>query len=251
MPEHLPRKFAVLAAVVFAIAAPIWQAMGDAGLSAKDFAAQGDQTLKAAGFAFGIWSLIYVGFGAFAVNQLSRTQDRSQALAMAGWPGASAIFGCGAWIVASVLDLRWLSVAIILASASVLIAGLLRIEREGLSQRERLFVAWPLQLLAGWLTAASGLNIVTVLTAERIITPSPLWAGLTLVAVFAVAVAVGLALRAPLYLAPVAWGLVGVAAAEQARSPVIAAAAAAGALALIILAVFVARGPRTPVRLAA
>jgi hypothetical protein len=63
------RTLAVIAAVLFAIAAPALQAIGDLGLSASDFAGQGDSTLRAAGYAFSIWSLIYVLLVAYAVWQ--------------------------------------------------------------------------------------------------------------------------------------------------------------------------------------
>src|SRR5690606_32007776 len=105
------------------------------------------------------------------------------------------------------------------------------------SLRDRLLILWPLAALAGWLTVASAINILTVLTAEGFIGPeTALTAGLIGIAVvLVVAVLVLRASRMPVYGLPIAWGLVAVWVAERGDNP-LAAFAALGAAILVLVA---------------
>lgn len=232
-PSPTPRKLLVIAAVLFAIGAPSLQAVMGFGLSASEFAGQGDSTLRAAGYAFSIWSVIYLGFLAYAVVQALPRNDDSRLIQDVGLPSVIAIAGCGAWILASAFNARWLSVLIIVVSAVTLTTALIRTSRRDgrFGARERMFVLWPLGLLAGWLTIASALNILTVLTAEGLIGPSPQIAAMAGIAIVAL---VGLlVLRATHLMAygvPIAWGLVAVWVAEKAAKPEVALAALAAAV---------------------
>jgi len=231
----LGRSLAVLLAVIAAIAIPAIQATQHIGLSAQEFSGQGDQTLRAAGYAFSIWGLIYFGLAAYAVYQLTVAPETPTLRAVA-WPSVVAITGCGAWILASAFNQQWLSVAIIVVSAGALIAGLMRARAEAPAPafRDKLLIVWPLALLAGWLTIASALNIITVLTAQGIIGPDLTFAVIGIAAVLLVGGYVGWRLRSRFYLAPIAWGLMGVYVAEQTDKPVAAWLAAGAALLLVL-----------------
>jgi len=239
--DHLGRATAVALSVVAAIVIPAWQAVGHVGLSAAQFSAQGDQTLRAAPYAFGIWSIIYLGLIAFAIYQFRPAIRRSTVMGKVGWPAAGGILGCGLWILASAFNQQWLSVAIILASAGSLIGGLLCAPGT-VSRNELWMIITPLTLLAGWLTIASGLNLATVLTAQGVIAPSVAWAAAAILAVLAAGFLVGRRLFTPVYVAPVVWGLIGVAVAEAGR-PVVAGLALAGALTLTASLVTLRRKP--------
>lgn len=244
-----PRQIAVIAAVVFAILSPIIQSFGNIGLSASEFSRSGDQTLRAAGYAFSIWSVIYAGLIAFAVWQaLPRNRD-ARVMDLLGWPATVAIAGTGAWIWASALDARWATVAIILASAVVLIAGLLLAQRrgEGGTFTDWILAWWPLGLLAGWLTIAAALNILTVLTAEAYIRPTTALpaAGLGIVAVTLATIGMLQVSRLVAYGVPVVWGLVGVWVAEKGDQPVVAVGALAAAIAIGLFAAWLARSSAT------
>ncbi|MDP2011333.1 MAG: hypothetical protein Q8K11_14275, partial [Phenylobacterium sp.] len=105
----------------------------------------------------------------------------------------------------------------------------------------------PLSLLAGWLTIASAINILTVLTAQGIIGPDLTWAVIGITVVLTVGGFIGWRLGSPVYLAPIAWGLIGVYVAEQADKPVAAWLAAGAALALVAEALAMLRkGVRPP-----
>lgn len=236
------RPLAVIASVAFALLAPAVQSAADLGLSAAAFSASGDQTLRAAGYAFSIWGLIYAGLVAYAAYQGLPAGRRSPQVDAVAWPSVVAITGCGAWICASALDWKWATVAIITVSALAMIHGLSRARAAGApTPRDRWLVLWPLAGLAGWLTVASAINILTVLTAVGLIGPErAVAAGLVGVLAVCAAATGGLwATRLPAYGLPIAWGLVAVWVAERADNAAVALAALAGAVLVAVGALFV------------
>jgi hypothetical protein len=240
--KHAARKIAVIAAVAFAIGAPALQALTGWGQSAAEFSRAGEGTLKAAGYAFSIWSVIYAGLAAFAIYQALPRSDGSAAVRRAAWPAAVAIAGCGTWICAAAADLEWASVTVILVSLAAAVTGLM-LARGG-ARLDRLLVAWPLGALAGWLTDAAVLNVLTVLTDTGRIGPAQaLPAALAgIAAASVVALAVLRTSRLPVYALPVAWGLVAVFVAERARDAPAAWTALAAAALVLVYAGVVVRG---------
>lgn len=226
-----PRNILVIGAVALGLGAPALQAMTGFGLSAAEFAGDGNGTLRAAGYAFSIWSLIYAGLVAYAVWQtLPRNRDDPRLAAIAR-PSVVAILGCGLWICASALDLKIASVGIIVVSALALTIGLWRTAARDADLKSRFFVWWPLSLLAGWLTIASALNILTVLTAIGAlegVARAAAFAGV--VAVLIVALFVLRTGRLAVYGIPIAWGLVAVWVAEKDGKPDVAAVALGAAV---------------------
>jgi len=229
-----PRQIGLIAAVFFAIVSPIVQAVGRVGLTAAQFADAGNETLRAAGYAFSIWSVIYAGLVAFAVYQALPRQRADPLIQALAAPALVAIVGTGLWIWASAFNARWASVAIIVVSAAALTWGLLRAPARNAapSLQTRGFVWWPLSLLAGWLTIASAINILTVLTAEGLIgSPAARPAAVAgVLAVAAIALAVMRARRLAVYGVPIAWGLVGVWVAEKGAKGEVAALALGAAV---------------------
>lgn len=228
----LGRRLAVVVAIVFAIAVPAWQMSAGFGLSAAQFSAQGDSTLRAAPWAFAVWGLIYLWLIVYGVYQLFAGKETPR-LHTLGWPSALAIAGCGAWIIASALNTQWATVGIIVVSAMLLTGELASAHHQPGTRREAAFVTWPLALLAGWLTVASALNLLTVLTAQNLIGAGQAelygLGGIALVAVGAAVVQ--RVIGPPTYGLAVAWGLIGVAAAEMASGAnPLALAAGAGAV---------------------
>ena len=84
MAKSSARRIAVVCAVAAAIAAPMAQQGLHIGLDQAEFASQGDSTLRASGYAFSIWGLIYLGLAAYAVFQF-RARDTALIRAL-GWP---------------------------------------------------------------------------------------------------------------------------------------------------------------------
>ena len=250
-PAQQTRRLAVLAAAVFAVVVPIVQALGGFGLSQAEFAADGNQTLRVARYAFSIWSLLYLGILIYAGRQALPQTGESLLINRMGWPSVVAFFGIGFWIVMAALNLKAASVVVIFASLLALLLPILAsartIRATGMMERDRWFLIWPLTALAGWLTVAAPLNLITVATAFEAL-PAALsptgWAVLAVVATTLVGVGVTWAVRTLAYPLPIAWGLVGAFVAEQEVKPVLAFTALAAAFLLVVAGVIIVFGLR-------
>lgn len=241
-PQQMTRRVVVLAAAAFAIVAPVIQMATGFGLDQGEFAAQGDQTLRVAGYAFSIWGLIYIGILAYAVRQVLPQTGESDMIRRFAIPSIVAFVGIGAWIVAAAADARIATLVLIFASLIALLVPLVvhggLIRALGKGDRDRWLVAWPLGLLAGWLTVAAPLNLITVLTAENAL-PLALaptgWAMLAIVVVVALTLFVTARTRLLAYPLPVAWGLLGAFVAEQTRNPLLGFFALGAALLVLVV----------------
>ena len=235
--SHKPaiRSIAIVLAALIAAGTPIVQALtGTLSVGQSDLVTSGDATLRAAAYAFSIWGLIYAGLLAYAVYQALPGTKESPGLGLLGWPSVVAMLGCAAWLIAATYDAKWATVAIIVVSAVVLCVPLAK--RYPVQHRiDFWLVCAPLSMLAGWLTVASAINVLTVLTGIGVITPetAPVWATGGVLLVIALGVWLCLSARNWTYPLPIAWGLVAVAVAEQSDRPMVAILATAGAAALL------------------
>ena len=100
-PAQRTRRLVVLAAAVFAVVVPLVQNLAGLGLTQAEFAADGNQTLRVAGYAFSIWGLIYLGLLAYAVRQVLPQTGESVLINRMGWPSAVAFFGSIPVVVAA------------------------------------------------------------------------------------------------------------------------------------------------------
>jgi hypothetical protein len=235
------RTVAILAAALFAVATPVVQALtGNLAVGQSDLANDGAETLRAAGYAFSIWSVIYAGLLAYAVYQALPSTKETPGLRMLGWSSVVAMAGCGAWLIAASLDAKWATVAIIVVAALALCVPLAM--RYPVQHRiEFWLVAAPLSLLAGWLTVAAAINLLTVLTSLDVIRPetAAVWAASGIVAVVATGLGISITAKNWVYPLPIAWGLAAVAVAEQVDRPMIAMLACGAAVALAATAAWV------------
>lgn len=245
-PAQTTRRMAVLAAAAFAIVTPVVQNLAGLGLSQAEFAADGDETLRVAGYAFSIWGLIYLGVAAYAVRQALPQTGESPPIQRMGHPSIVAFVGIGLWIIAAAADMKAASVIIIFASLISLLVPLVLssgvVRSLGPTERDRWLTAWPLAALAGWLTIAAPLNLITVATAADAL-PAAMsstgWAILAIVIVTVVALLVTAVLRLMAYPLPIAWGLIGAFVAEQELKPVLAFTALGAALLIVVGAVII------------
>ena len=229
------------AAMAYALGAPAVLAVTNWGLTAEQFSDPGDETLRAAGYAFSIWGLIYAGLAVQAGFHLVAGR-RHEGLLRALGPAIVAIAGCGAWLIASGANARWLTVVIILISAATAWWALRRARGRAQNRWATVLAVWPIALLGGWLLIASVVNIMTVATAEGLIGPDIAHpAALAALAVAtALTAAVVLGGVSALYAAPVAWGLIAVFVAERGDQPVVAYAALAAAVLVVVSGSFAA-----------
>lgn len=256
-PAQMTRRVIVLAAAVFAIVVGQGQMALGWGQTAAEFAADSDATLKVAGYAFAIWGLIYLGLLVYAVRQVLPQTGESTMIHRFGWPSAAAMVGIGLWIIAAAVDAEIATIVLIFGSLAALLVPLLSnagaIRVLPLRDRDRWMVVWPLAMLAGWLTVAAPLNLITVATGNgdvpTALSPT-LWAMVALTVVVIVALAVTQRIRTVAYAIPVAWGCLGAFVAEQARNGPLAYFALGAAVAVlvgaIILSLRLRRGVERP-----
>lgn len=178
--------------------------------------------VQPAGYAFSIWGLIYLWLLASAGYGLVK-RDIDKAWDATRWP----------LFVSLAIGASWIAVALRMPGAAtlliwVMLAGaalaLLRAP-----DRDAPWLALPLGLYAGWLTAAATVALATIVMGAGLLPPmTASWAGLALATALAIAVAGRTA--ALTYPLGVAWALIGVTVANLATAPLFAAAAAAAAL---------------------
>lgn len=243
-PAQQTRRLIVLGLAVFAIAiSQIQMALGW-GQSAAQFSADSDATLKVIGWAFAIWGVIYLGVAIYAIRQVLPQTGESDLIHAFGWPSALAFGAIGLWIVAAAFDWEVATIVLIFGALIVLLIPMLtqarRIRALSLGDRDRWISVWPLSLLAGWLTIASPVNLVTVATGNgdlpSMLSPT-VWAVLAVIVVGLVGVAVTWRIRTIAYVLPICWGLVGVFVAEQSRNGTLAFAAVIVSVAVLVAAV--------------
>lgn len=221
---QMTRRLIVLAAAIFAVVISQAQMLIGLGQTPEEFSADSDATLRVAGYAFAIWGVIYLGLLVYAVRQALPRTGESDILHRLGWPSAIALLGIGWWIVASAFDWEWATVVLIFGSAAVLIVPLLtnasRIRLLPRGDRDRWLTVMPLSLLAGWLTVASPVNLLVILTGNGDL-PTALppngWALLAGVSVTALGLFVCWRTRLFSYPLPISWGLLGAFVAEHER----------------------------------
>lgn len=241
---QMTRRLLVLAATIFAVVIGQTQVLLGWGQSPAEFSADSDATLRVAGYAFAIWGVIYLWLLVYAVRQALPQTGESLLIHRLGWPSVAALLGIGWWVVAAAFDWEAATIVLIFGTLAALLipllanAGAIRDLPRG--DRDRWMTVWPLSLLAGWLTIAAPLNLITVATGENalpgMLSPT-VWAILAVVVVTAVALGVTQRLRTLAYGLPIAWGLLGAFVAEQARNPVLSYVALAAAVAVLVGAI--------------
>jgi hypothetical protein len=235
------RSLLILVAILVAIGAGYAQMALDIGQTPQEFSADSDATLRVASWAFSIWGLIYAALFAYAVYQTLPRTPATPFLRRLAWPSLLAFLGIGAWIFAAAYDAEWLTIALIVGSAAVLIVPLAAAgpTQDDASNRERWLAAYPLALLAGWLSIASAVNILTVLTGNGQL-PSALppmaWAVGAIVIVALVALWVLARTRLWIFAVPIIWGLAGAFSAERAKGDLPLAWTALGVALLLAVA---------------
>ncbi len=194
------------AALAFALSPLV--STGFAGFSPDQFPVpQTDPPIQPAGWAFSIWLLIYVwlvagtGFGL-----LKRAED--EGWDRTRWPLFASLTLGAAWIPVANVSPEWATVLIWLMLATAAWA-LIRTPR-----RDPVWLAAPLGLYAGWLTAASCVATAVLATGYGATPVVPIHAGFLLLAL-----GLGLGLlrlrpATPSYAAGLAWALIGILAAN-------------------------------------
>lgn len=227
--EQMKAIFVVTAAVAFAISP--FTVEGFNGFSADQFPIpQVDPPAQPAGYAFGIWGLIYLWLIAGAVYGLLKRHGDPDWDAMR-WPLIASLVMGAAWIPVAQMSPIWATV-LIWAMLGTAIWALLR---AGVT--DRLWLQTPIAIYAGWLTAASCVGLALVLAGHGVIDEQ--MAALAMIVLALVIASTVLAVRTgiPEYAATVIWALVGIIVANAAPlNLAVVALCGAGIAALVVMA---------------
>jgi hypothetical protein len=195
------RAILVVAAAVAFASAPFWSG-GFGGFDLDAFPRRPDTPpVSPAGYAFSIWSVIYLWLIASALYGQLRRADHA-AWDRTRWPLIASLVIGTPWISVAVKSPEWATVMI----WAMLLTALLALFRA--PHEDRWWLRAPLALYAGWLTAAACVSVGIVLWGYG--------APAVSLAVLPVAAAIGILVQralsgAPLYGVAIAWALVGVA----------------------------------------
>jgi hypothetical protein len=227
------RSFLVLAATIGVIAFNWLAATGRLGTDTAEISAKYPTLVTPAGYAFSIWSLIYVGLIAFSIYQLLQAN-----LARFRAVRSFYIFSCAlncAWLYFWHRDQIIICFVIILALAATLVL-ISRQLRDPESLRDTWFAKEPFGLYFGWVTAAAFVNFAIMLKFLRVDlspTAGTFMAVSLILLVAAIAILVRYKLKTSLYPLAVAWALTAIAV-KQSGQTLIVTAAAVGVIACLI-----------------
>lgn len=137
--------------------------------SISEISAQYDTLLTPAGYAFGIWGLIYIGLIIFAVYQLSdlfKKTVNTDFVNKISWWFIIANLANAAWVIAFTNDQIGLSVILMLVIFFALLKIVINIDMERWDAPVPIiaFIWWPVSLYFGWINVALITNIATYFT---------------------------------------------------------------------------------------
>jgi hypothetical protein len=182
----------------------------------------GRPAIQPAGYAFAIWSVIYLWLIVHAVYGLWKRAD-SPDWAVTRLPLTVAIGVGVVWLWIAAQSAIWGTVTIWIMAGGALAAFL-----RATTEPDRWLLSGPLAIFAGWLTAAAAVS-TGVLIAGFGVLSNGVSALVMLALVLAIALVVqGRKPRMPVYGLTVVWALVGVIVANWGDLPLVAWAAVAG-----------------------
>lgn len=203
------------------------------GVTPEAVSARYESIITPAGYAFAIWSLIYLGVFAFSIYQIlpaniARFRDVRTPYIV------SCVLNC-AWVYCWHHYLIEACAVIIAALAAVLIMIVARF-REPDTFVSSLLTKAPFGIYAGWVTCATLVNFAIMLLHRGVDISDQIWiaigVGCIVFAGFA-AVVVRLRLNNYLYPLAVAWAVTAIAVRQSGNTPIVVAAALVAVTALI------------------
>jgi translocator protein len=186
-----------------------------------------------AGYAFTIWSLIYVGMLAFSVYQLLPAQNERFRKVRTVYI-ISCLLNCG-WIFFWHRDQIAVSLGMILALLASLLVMLIQF-RNAESPGSALLTKATFGIYAGWVTAASIVNFVILLKSMNVELSASGWNTLGVVCIVlaaAAAVVVRASIKNFLYPLAIAWAVGAIAVKQSGNTPIVVAAAFAAVVCLV------------------
>ncbi len=139
------------------------------GATVGEVSARFENYFTPAGYAFSIWSLIYITLFAFVIYQgrslFNSKKDDEVVMQVGWWFVLTCIFNC-LWLITWVSGLTGMSVLIMILLLLSLIQVIFRTNMEMTKApfSKIVFVWWPFSLYSGWITVALIANIAAWLT---------------------------------------------------------------------------------------
>jgi hypothetical protein len=224
--SRLPAVILLLVTIAFGVAPFVTPPFTgyDAALFPVDI---GRPAIQPAGYAFSIWSVIYLWLIVHAVYGLWKRAE-APAWERSRLPLTVAIAVGVVWLWIAGQSAIWGTVTIWAMAAGAL-AAFLRAPTEP----DRWLLSGPLAIFAGWLTAAAAVSTGVLIAGYGVLanTASAL-AMLALVLAIALVVQ-GRKPKMPVYGLTVVWALIGVIVVNRADNPLVAAAAAVGVVIML------------------
>lgn len=238
------RAILVLAAAVGTIAFNWLAATGRiGGVTPEMISALYPTPVTPAGYAFSIWSLIYLGILAFAVYQLLPA-NLARFRSVRSYFILSCALNC-AWIYMwhnDRIDISFVIIVLLWASLFMINLKL----RETKTTGEYWFARAPFELYLGWVTAASLVNFAVLLVYWKVGLSEQAWTWTAVVLILAAAV-IGILIRLRLtsYFCPlaIAWALTAIGVKQSGHTLVVVATAVGTVACLIAAMSFVVNMP--------
>lgn len=195
-----------------------------------------------AGYVFAIWGVIYIGWIAFVIYQAQPAQKESPRLRNLGYLFALSCVFNAVWLFCWHYNLFGLSVLVMLALLSLLIASYLKLNvgQTPVSNIEKWSVDVPFSIYLGWITVAVVANISDYLYFINWngfgIAPQ-LWAVIMLVIASLLGLTMTLTRRDSGYAFVLAWAFAGIAQ-KQADTALVANSAWVATVFVLVMAIY-------------
>jgi hypothetical protein len=249
----IPRQMvAIVAFLVMIVVNGLANALPINGRTTAQVSDSFDVLFVPAGYVFSIWGLIYAALLAFTIYQALPTNRENPALRRIGWLFVISCAANSAWVFLWHYELFPLTLLVMLALLTTLVAIYLRldIERARVSTIERWLVQIPFSIYLGWITVATIANATDLLSwlgwdgwglgAET-------WVVIMLAAATSIALLVALTRRDVAFLLVLVWAFAGIMVKQSATPSVaITAGVAASLLAIVALLSFYFHRPVKP-----
>lgn len=157
------RQAANAAGSIFQVAVPALFTGADVGRVSDE----NGTLVVPAGYAFGIWGVIFLLCFAYAAYQALPANREDELLRRIGWFTAGAFFLNGLWEILFPARQFLLAQAVIVGIFACVAGAYLRFAREGRasSRADRWLIAPTLGLFFGWITAATTISFATTFVA--------------------------------------------------------------------------------------
>lgn len=236
------RSFLVMLATAATIAFNVLAAMGYVnGVTPAEISAMYPTILTPAGYAFSIWSIIYLGLASFSIYQ-ALPGNLGRFGGMRTLYIVSCVLNCG-WIYFWHHDQPGICLFLIAALAAVLIVIVAKF-RTSVSVTETWLVKGTFGLYAGWVTVASIVNLFVYLRSANVpAAMSETFGSVAVLAATAAAVVVTWRFANNFFPLAVAWALTAIAIKQSGSTAIVVACAIGVVVALIMSLTFIMRLP--------